>query len=836
MIKFNNLNKYYNKGKKNEIHVLKNISYEFPDKGLITFLGESGSGKTTLLNLLGGLLYSEDTIYYDDVEFNNKNIDKLDNYRNKNIGFIFQNYLLLKDETVYDNLKLALEVCNIFDEEEQEKRIVEVLKALKIYKYRKKIAGKLSGGEQQRVSIARALVKGAKVLLCDEPTGNLDKKNSIKVMDILKSISQNALVILVTHNKDLARFYSDRIINMVDGEIASETNKESFSLDITYSDTIYLGELDNKKIDNNNFKIDYYSDNSKDVNLRVILKNGHLFIESNVETNLFNKDSLDVREGIREDVKNENLEYNLTFADFKDKYDKDYSFSNLFFKSFKNKKKKLKNKILGFISFTLGLIIALFSFFGIGTFYSTKEDSYYNEGYYVLESERQYIGDDILNMFDKGYIDNIFIPGFRKTYFNIPGFADKNYRLPNEFQYLRYDNEQLLYGRKPDENGVVISEYISYLLCEEYDVKPEELIDQTIKCDNISLNINGISKNGTGIYFDKKVTTKFNDKKIWNLIDINDKDKYQIIEVEDEDSEKNGAYVEKSTGLNIGNYINGVCRVNGFIEEIPEVDNVVVTSKNNFRLINNLDTYSYLDSNVKISKGRKIEKWNEIIIPENYGQIGDEYKSLVVVGLYNNPIDETKCQVYASDFVVDAYINNYPHMPGFLTHYSRFKIKDNEEFKKYMDSLEYEDISLLTLKEETERNRFNDNQIGFMIIASLILVVTIIYIYFMKRSEIIVDHYDITVLRSMGATKKYIYKRYLASNLVDSIKTITFGLILGFVIYYIAAQRMENIILELSNIVLLTVFMLFSYFLLSLIPLHSILKKEPAYLTAKYDI
>ncbi len=97
MIKISNLNKYYNKGKKNEIHVLKNITYEFPSTGLVTFLGESGSGKTTLLNLLGGLLYSDETIYYDNVIFNSKNINELDKYRNKNIGFIFQNYLLLNN-------------------------------------------------------------------------------------------------------------------------------------------------------------------------------------------------------------------------------------------------------------------------------------------------------------------------------------------------------------------------------------------------------------------------------------------------------------------------------------------------------------------------------------------------------------------------------------------------------------------------------------------------------------------------------------------------------------------------------------------------------------------
>ena len=193
MINVKNLNKYYFKGSKNELHVIDNTSLQLPNNGLITFLGHSGSGKTTLLNVLGGLDSAEGLIEYDDLTINNYNMRKADIYRLENIGYVFQNYNLLQDETVYDNLRYALEVFGITDEEEVNKRIEYALKAIGLFKYRKKKAYALSGGQQQRVSIARALVKKSKIIIADEPTGNLDSENTIEVMNILKKISKTKI-------------------------------------------------------------------------------------------------------------------------------------------------------------------------------------------------------------------------------------------------------------------------------------------------------------------------------------------------------------------------------------------------------------------------------------------------------------------------------------------------------------------------------------------------------------------------------------------------------------------------------------------------------------------
>ena len=167
MIKIENLNKYYNKGKGNEIHVINDVSLELPNTGLISFLGPSGSGKTTLLNVIGGLDKAKGNIQYDDLTMDKYSMHKIDKFRSKEIGYVFQNYNLLLEETVYSNLEIALEMIGIYDKEEQGKRIEYTLKAVGMYKYRKKRAYALSGGQQQRVSIALSLVKKTKIIIAD---------------------------------------------------------------------------------------------------------------------------------------------------------------------------------------------------------------------------------------------------------------------------------------------------------------------------------------------------------------------------------------------------------------------------------------------------------------------------------------------------------------------------------------------------------------------------------------------------------------------------------------------------------------------------------------------
>lgn len=206
MLKLENINKSYN----NEL-ILKNINLYFEDTGFISILGPSGSGKTTLLNIISGLIKPDSgTIQYNNLLLNKFNRKSWDSFRTYNLSYIFQDYKLLEDITVIDNIKIVTNNNN---------KIKQLLAKLEINKIQKQKVNKLSGGEKQRVAIARALANDPDILLADEPTGALDTINSVKIMNILKEMSKNKLVIIVTHNIELAKKYSDKIIYIKDGTI-----------------------------------------------------------------------------------------------------------------------------------------------------------------------------------------------------------------------------------------------------------------------------------------------------------------------------------------------------------------------------------------------------------------------------------------------------------------------------------------------------------------------------------------------------------------------------------------------------------------------------------------
>ncbi|MGQ4225954.1 MULTISPECIES: ABC transporter ATP-binding protein/permease [Enterococcus] len=223
MLELRSVKKTYLTGEEETI-ALDSVDLTFGDQEFVSILGASGSGKTTLLNIIGGLdQYTSGDMVVDGTSTKNFKDKEWDSYRNGVVGFVFQSYNLISHLTILDNVKMALSLSGI-SEKEAEARSIQALKDVGLEKHVKKKPNQLSGGQMQRVAIARALVNNPKILLADEPTGALDTKTSVQIMELIKKISKDKLVIMVTHNPKLAEEYSDRIIRVQDGHVIEDTN------------------------------------------------------------------------------------------------------------------------------------------------------------------------------------------------------------------------------------------------------------------------------------------------------------------------------------------------------------------------------------------------------------------------------------------------------------------------------------------------------------------------------------------------------------------------------------------------------------------------------------
>ena len=215
MLRIENVSKYYKYGKNRKV-ILDKVNISLGRSGMVAIIGASGSGKSTLLNIIAGSLRSDEgKVIVEDKDIQKLGEKEINYYRNKVVGYIYQDYNLIEYMSVYDNVRIGYSDNN-------RDYVLALLKQLDIYDKRDILVMKLSGGEKQRVAIARAMINNPRILLCDEPTGALDSQNGIMVMEILKKISENRLVIVVSHDKDLVSRYADEIINISDGVVMQD--------------------------------------------------------------------------------------------------------------------------------------------------------------------------------------------------------------------------------------------------------------------------------------------------------------------------------------------------------------------------------------------------------------------------------------------------------------------------------------------------------------------------------------------------------------------------------------------------------------------------------------
>lgn len=247
MLKLTNIVKSYSAGNSN-VAALKGISIEFRKSEFVSVLGPSGCGKTTLLNIIGGLdrydsgdlsIYNRSTKQFKDSDW--------DSYRNHSIGFVFQSYNLIPHQSVLSNVELALTLSGV-SKAERRRRAEEALARVGLADQLHKRPNQMSGGQMQRVAIARALVNDPEILLADEPTGALDSETSVQIMELLKDISKDKLIIMVTHNPELAERYSSRIVRLLDGEVTDDSNPYDSEYMLTAPQKKKVNKKQNKKM------------------------------------------------------------------------------------------------------------------------------------------------------------------------------------------------------------------------------------------------------------------------------------------------------------------------------------------------------------------------------------------------------------------------------------------------------------------------------------------------------------------------------------------------------------------------------------------------------------
>ena len=837
MVKITNLNKYFYYHKSNEIHVINNTSFEFPKTGLVTIIGESGSGKTTLMNVIGGLDdFHSGTIEIDDLKIKKYSSKKIDRLRNEKIGYIFQNYLLLQGRTVYDNLRLQLNMYDISDNEKNE-RIDYVLKAVGMLKYKKKNVSELSGGQQQRVAIARALIKSPSLILADEPTGNLDEKNTIQIMNIIKKISKNTLVILVSHEMSIANAYSDYIIEVSDGKIVREQNIEN-AIGYQYEDdqNLYLKEYSYQSIDNNNIHIDFYSNEEVKVNLQIIYENGKFYIRS-TDNLVYLDDSSEIKV-LDEHKKILDADQEILENDYELKrlpYSKDpsLSFKEKINLTLSNLSKMKKRTI--FLAFPLIILIVL-TILSVQSVVSAsvvdyqhiayKDSRIYNvvfeKGIATMDYAVSRFGfekfyDDFVE--EKSHIEPI-LDYYVDFDFRLPNFSqlsNKKYRI-NGFSLLPLDvlsEDELLYGRLPENATEIVVE--------------KWVLENAI--NNSTLN------NFMDIYSFINRTVKLLNKYDLTIVGIADNDentvymnKWMLLNVYPSELRKNGITV---------------CSYSEFLKYEPNLLNEEIDIYEG--IMSSEVVFAYLDKDLLLNDDKRLSinitskidfgtcPFDLVLSDEIYNEV---YRSILST---NYQKLDLYCENDKEKQEVDNYINSVSE------YFTSGTLKATEEFGYDLGiPIDYPTVKFnITAKSsydelvspyEASANKVVASRI---LITFAIILISVIIVFFAMKSYAIKNIYDIGVYRAIGIKKGSIVFVYALEIFIISIFTTLLGGTLCYLVTNVIAGVPiidDATAISFPLYLICTLGMIVINVLVGILPVILYMKLTPAKLLTKYDV
>lgn len=813
MIKLENVNKFFYRHKKNQIHVINNTSLTLEDKGMVSLLGPSGCGKTTLLNVIGGLdKIDSGKIYINGERLSRRSVSSVDKIRNINIGYIFQDYYLVNNMTVFDNVALVLKINGIKDKDEITKRVNYVLEKVGMYRYRNRYANMLSGGERQRVGIARAIVKDPSIIIADEPTGNLDSKNTIEIMNIIKAISKDRLVILVTHETELADFYADRILKIEDGKIIEDiVNNHDNDLDYRLENKIYLKDLENHEtIDKENLKVDFYSDTKEKLNIKLIVKNGNVYIESSNKVEVIdNNSSIElVNDHYKKISKDIYQEYKFDFDKIINKnINKKYSSIFNPITLIKNGFKKVINysaiKKLLLVGFFLSGIFITYSVSSLYGIYNIDDSKFVtiNKNYLVIDSKKIDVNDFL--KYEKNDNVNYILPGGSLVSFYI--------EYDDYYQTLNY--KDLIYGSLSSLNMISENDIISGRMPN----KANEIVIDKLVFDTYHSNpfASMLGINTPEKLFDRELT-------------VGVLENYKIVGVVDLGSPS--IYTDESEFINILYNTNDTAFTDNYYEEYIVDDKMVE---------NLIYDYNIYKNKITIKEGRFPLNDYEVIVNNFYK---DSYKINQEIDV---KINDKKLKVvgfYTSDDNISYLLSNTNTIKYSLISNSSDMTLSVKDKNKALNDFKAMGLNIKDSYQYSRDKYYNtrmDSMASTLIFSVVILLISLIEIYLMMRSSFLSRIKEVGIYRAIGMKRLDIYKMFIGEIIaITTLGSMTGVFFSSYVIYqlttvsYYANKFLMNGTTVLTIVIIVYLFNL----LVGLLPCALALRKTPAEIMSRSDI
>ena len=808
MLSLKNVNKYFNRHRKNEIHVINNISLEFNDNGLVALLGPSGCGKTTLLNAIGGLdKIKSGKIYVNGKKISSKIDGKVDKIRNLNIGYIFQDYKLVDNMSVFDNVALVLTMLGIKDKNEVKNRVEYVLDKVGMLRYKRRPASMLSGGERQRVGIARALVKNPNIILADEPTGNLDSKNSLEIMKIIKSISKDRLVILVTHEVNLAKFYADRIIELKDGSIVKDyINKDKEDLDYAIDNNIYLKDFDKHDVIKDEDKlINIYLDDKDKIKLDIVVRNGNIYVNSKSRDNIVVIDEDSNIELINDSYKkiqeSDIDKYNFDLKDDgkKKRYSSIFNPISLITNGFKKVFDYSFLKKLLLLGFILSGMFIMYSVSSIASTINVKDEDFVtmNKNYLSVNLNKIKV-DDYLKYENLDSVDYI-----------IPGNSSVNFSVNYNDYYQSINIKDILSGSLSDINLIKDSDIV-------YGTMPKEMNEVVVdKRSILSMFDETGYANMIGI---KNVSDM-----IGREIKIDTMDAFVIVGIVDLGS--------PSIYMNRSNFIN-------VLSNTKNNDTNMYISEEE---IGNQKIYDYnLEVNdIELKKGNYPVNDYEVIVniknsdtmPLNkYIDTKVNDKKLLVVGYYFSKDNMDAFLVNNNTVKYDLISKSKD-----LVLVSKDKDKTINEFRDM--GLNIEDSYSVSRKKYIEGNKERVNTT--LLVSGVILIISLVEVFLMIRASFLSRVKSVGIYRAIGVKKSDIYRMFYGEIIAITTIASVPGIILASYILKVLSniKFLSKYFLVNFRIVLLSIIFVYIFnLIIGLIPVFNTIRRRPASILSRHDL